>query len=116
MYVRWLIAIGFLGASFGGAYWAGLAARNAEQLPPMEVIEGLAVAAADLDLGEVWEEKDIAWRLPIRNQTEGRIEIHDLVQTCGCTDIKPRRLSIAAGETATVDLTLDLTHRTYSDH
>ncbi len=116
MYVRWLIAIGFLGASFGGAYWAGLAARNAKQLPPMEVIEGLAVAAADLDLGEVWEEKDIAWRLPIRNQTEGRIEIHDLVQTCGCTDIKPRRLSIAAGETATVDLTLDLTHRTYSDH
>lgn len=115
MCARWLLAIGILGVSFGAAYWAGLAARQANQLPPMEVIDGLAVAPTDLDMGEVWEEKGISWKLPIRNQTPGRIEIHDLQQTCGCTDIKPRRLSIAAGETATLDLTLDLTHRTYSD-
>jgi hypothetical protein len=115
MYARWLLVIVVLGASFGAAYWAGLAARNAKQTPPMEVIEGLAVAAADLDMGEVWEEQGIAWRLQVHNQTTRRIEIHDLQQTCGCTDIKPRRLSVAAGETATLDLTLDLTHRTYSD-
>ncbi len=116
MFVRWLIAIGFLGASFGGAYWAGLVARNAKQLPQMEVIEGLAVSPTDLDIGEVWEEQGVAWRLPIRNVSGARIEIYDLHQTCGCTEIKPRRLSLAAGETATIDLTLDLTHRTYSDH
>lgn len=116
MYVRWLLVIGILGLSFGAAYWAGLAARQANQPPPMEIIDGLAVAAADLDIGEVWEEKGIAWRLPVHNQTTWHIEIHDIQQTCGCTDIKPRRLSIAPGETATLELTLDLTHRTYSDH
>src|SRR5579885_1240809 len=100
MYARWLPAIIILGLSFGGAYWAGLAARKANQSPQMEVIEGLAVAPSDLDLGEVWEEKGIAWRLPIHNQTTHRIDIHDIQQTCGCTDIKPRRFSIAAGETA----------------
>jgi hypothetical protein len=115
MYIRWLLAIVILGLSFGAAYWAGLVARQANQPPPMEVIEGLAVAAADLDMGEVWEEKGIARKLHIRNQTPGHIEIHDIQQTCSCTDIKPRRLSIAAGETATIDLTLDLTHRTYSE-
>lgn len=115
MYARWLLAIGILVASFGAAYWAGTAARRANPPPAIEVVEGLAVAAADLDLGEVWEEKGIAWKLPIHNQTPGRIEIHDCIQTCGCTDIKPRRLSIASGETATIDLTFDLTHRTYSD-
>lgn len=115
MYARWLLAIVILGVSFGAAYWTGLAARNAKQPPPMEVIEGLAVAAADLDLGEVWEEKGIAWRLPIHNVNPSRIEIQDLLQTCGCTEIQPRRVSIAAGETASIDLTLDLTHRTYSE-
>ncbi len=115
MHVRWLLAIVVLGLSFGVAYWAGLAARRANQPPPMEVIDGLAIAAADLDMGEVWEETGIVWRLPIHNQTTRHIEIHELQQTCGCTDIKPRRLTIAAGETATLELTLDLTHRTYSD-
>lgn len=115
MCARWLLGTVILGLSFGVAYWSGLAARNAKQSPSMEVVDGLAVATADLDLGEVWEEKGIAWRLPIHNQTTQRIEIHDIQQSCGCTDIKPRRLSIAAGETATIDLTLDLTHRTYSD-
>jgi hypothetical protein len=116
MYARWLLATVILGLSFGAAYWAGLAARKANQPPAMEVVEGLAVATADLDMGDVWEEKGVAWKLSIRNQSPGRIEIHDIQQTCGCTEIKPRRLSIAAGETATIDLTLDLTHRTYSDY
>ena len=62
MYARWLLAIVVLGLSFGAAYWVGLAARQANQPPAMEVIDGLAVAAADLDLGEVWEEKGIAWQ------------------------------------------------------
>src|SRR5581483_2768328 len=114
MHVRWLLAIVVLGLSFGVAYWAGLAARQANQPPPMGVIYVLAIAAADLDMGEVWEETGIVWRLPIHNQTTRHIEIHELQQTCGCTDIKPRRLTIAAGETATLELTLDLTHRTYS--
>ncbi len=59
MYARCVLAIGILGLSFGGAYWAGLAARNAKQSPQMEVVEGLSVASADLDLGEVWEEQGI---------------------------------------------------------
>jgi len=92
---RWRIAIPVLCLSFGAAYWVGLAERKAKQPPPMEVVEGLAVAAVDLDLSEVWEEQGIAWRLSIRNQTARRIEIHEFIQTCGCTEIKPRRLSIA---------------------
>lgn len=115
MYARWLLAILILGLSFAVAYWAGMVARKANPAASIEVVEGLAIAAADLDLGEVWEERGVAWRLPIRNVSAGRIEIHDFIQTCACTDIKPRRLSLAAGETATIDLALDLTHRSYSE-
>lgn len=115
MYTRWLLAIIILGLSGGAAYWAGLAARNGRQSSSMEVIHGLAVASTDLDLGELWEEKGIVWQLPIRNQTAHEIEIHDFVLTCGCTEIKPRRRSIAVGDTTTIDMTLDLTRRSYSE-
>jgi hypothetical protein len=115
MGVRWLLAIAILGVSFVAAYWGGITAREWHKPPPVEVVEGLAIPAADLDMGEVWEEKGIAWRLPIRNQTDATVEIHDLLASCGCTSIEPRKLSIPAGETATINLQLDLTHRTYSD-
>jgi hypothetical protein len=115
MGVRWLLAIAILGVSFVAAYWGGTAAREWRKPPPVEVVEGLAIPAADLDMGEVWEAKGIAWRLPIHNQTAATVEIHDLLASCGCTSIEPRKLSISAGETATINLQLDLTHRTYSD-
>lgn len=115
---RWRLAIYLLAFSFIAAYLDGLAARKWRKSaqPSQEVIGGLAVVATDLDMGEVGEEKCFAWQLPIRNVSAGRIEIHDFIQTCDCIDtIKPRHLSIAPGETAIIDLTLDLTHRTYSE-
>ena len=115
MGVRWLLAIAILGVSFAAAYWAGMAARQWRKPPSVEVVEGLAISTADLDMGEVWEEKGITWRLPIRNQTTATIEVRDLLASCGCTLIEPRKLSIPASETATINLQLDLTHRTYSD-
>lgn len=117
MRIRWLIAIAILVCSFAVAYLCGLAARESKQpQPPTEaVIDGLAVAAADLDVGEVWEEKGVTWRLPIRNRTEATIEIRDFATSCDCTEVKPRKLSLPAGQAATIDLTFDLTHRFYSD-
>src|SRR5258708_30912428 len=66
-------------------------------------------------MSEVWEEKSVPWRLGVRNQTGASIEIRDFVTSCGCMVVEPRQLTIPAGETATLELTFDLTHRLLSE-
>ncbi len=119
MVFRWLFAIALLASSFAVAFWGGLAARQWKQVTQAQeekLVGGLAVSAADLDMAEVWEEKGVVWRLPIRNRTTTSIDIREFKTSCGCTAIKPRSLSIPAGETATVQLTIDLTHRSLSEY
>jgi hypothetical protein len=115
MFVRWSAAAAILAISFGLAYWAGQYARKARQPADQAVVEGLMIPAANLDFGEVWEEKGFDWRLPIRNLTSNTVEIRKFSTSCGCTAIEPPKLSIQPGETATVQLTIDLTHRSYAE-
>jgi hypothetical protein len=115
MLARWQKAIAILGISFGVAYWGGLYARKWRQPTDQAVVEGLMVPTASLDIGEVWEETDFVWRLPIRNLTSDTIEIRKFGSSCGCTAIEPPKLSIQPGETATVQLTIDLTHRSSAE-
>ena len=109
---RWLLAIAILGFSFLIAYLGGWAARylrGSEQ--PTTVIDELAVANSDLDMGEVWEAKNFVWRLPIHNLSSRTIEIRKFETSCGCTAVEPSSISILPGETAMVNLKIDLTHR-----
>jgi hypothetical protein len=111
---RMLLTIAILALSFIGAYWLGSRTKGPQQ-PAMQVIEGLAVNIADLKAGEVWEEKQYIHRLPIHNTTNTDIEILSFIKSCSCTEVEPRSLTIPAGQTATVNLIIDLTHRTMAE-
>src|SRR5581483_8905767 len=100
MVARWLVGIAVIGCSFAAAYLGGSAARIWSQPRDSgEVIEGLEIARADLEKGEVWEAKDYACQLPIRNRTQNSIGVRDFATSCGCIAVKPRSLSIPPGET-----------------
>ncbi|GEM_PF-5821099 len=111
---KMLLTLAILALSFIGAYWLGARTKGSQQ-PTLQVIEGLAVDIADLKAGEVWEEKQYIHRLPIRNTTNMDIEILSFIKSCSCTEVEPRTLIIPAGQTATVNLIIDLTHRTMAE-
>lgn len=115
MHARWLMAAVILGLSAGLASWAGLYARKWWQPTDQGVVEGLMIPTANLDIGEVWEEKDFVWQLPIRNVTRDTIEIRKFITSCGCTAIDPPKLTIQPNQTAIVKATIDLTHRSYAE-
>lgn len=62
-----------------------------------------------LHFGEVWEDKKFVWELPIENRQEHEVTVKDFVTTCTCTTVEPRSLTIPAGESRALHLTLDLT-------
>lgn len=96
-----------------GACWYGAwhNAPRSDPLPEFQELKGLAVKLRDLDLGTVWEDDNLHYRLPIENRTESDIRVVDFVPSCWCLDITPRPLLIPAGTTKLVDVALDLTHR-----
>jgi hypothetical protein len=57
MNARWLLAIAILVFSFAAAYRAGMVAREWRKTPPVEVVEGLAIAATDLDTRSLGRER-----------------------------------------------------------
>jgi hypothetical protein len=117
---RTLLTIAFLILAFAGAYWVGAAIQRTphqQQLPPtsLHTVEGLAVADADLKVGEVWEQKEFVCRLPIHNHTGEDIEVLDFIKSCSCTQVEPRSLTIPAGGEATVRLKIDLAQRSVAE-
>lgn len=115
MLARWIKATAVLVLSAGLACVGGLYARKWRQPTDQVAVEGLMIPASNLDFGEVWEEKDFGWQLPIRNVTGDTIEIRKFTTSCGCTAINPPKLFIQPGETTTVQLTIDLTHRSSAE-
>jgi hypothetical protein len=85
------------------------------QQPPEFGIEGLIVAAADLNLGEVWETDSFWCSLPLRNDTEAEKCITDFQTSCGCLQVEPRAVTIRPHQTTTIRLKLDLSHRTMQE-
>lgn len=79
--------------------------------PCSTTIAGLKVAADALDFGEVWEDSEFRWKLPIENTSSQRIEIVKLEASCGCVSVDPPSLLISPGQTRDVHLTLNLSPR-----
>jgi hypothetical protein len=75
------------------------------------VIAGLVVSQEELDLGEIWEERNFRRKLMIQNRTAGEIRVLDFELSCACLAVEPRSLRIPAEGTADVWLTVDLTKR-----
>jgi hypothetical protein len=68
----------------------------------------LLVADADLDFGEVWATRDFHWTLPIHNPTSTPIHISRITTTCRCTAVSVDAVTVPAGATIPIELTLDL--------
>lgn len=77
--------------------------------PTPALTEALVVAPANLDFGEVWENKGFVWTLPIENHTKTAIAISKFEASCECSSIEPQSCVIPAGQKMEVRLTLDLT-------
>ncbi len=98
-------AILLLLASCVVAYQLGVTWRRRTAESP------LAVPAADLELGDVWETDEYQKTLTVINRGGEDIDIMELASSCGCVQVEPRSLVIPAGERKQVRLKLDLNWR-----
>jgi hypothetical protein len=87
-----------------GAYWGGktLHRAKAEQ-------ESLVVNPSALDFGEPWEDAGFVWEVPITNRGSSDVRVVEFEGSCACLAIEPKSLTVPAGETRSVRLTIDLT-------
>jgi hypothetical protein len=100
MRIHWLAAIAILGLSFGAAYWVGMAARSAQQPPQMDVIDGLAVSTAILDLGEVVAGGRKECEFCLTNPSDSPVEIAKIETSCDCLRIDVSSRIIPPAQTA----------------
>jgi hypothetical protein len=110
---RYLLAILAVPAVGAAAYVAGnmLAGTPGRPIAVAKAIRGVAVADADVDLGEVWERSDHTATLTLLNTNRHAVEITRFATACDCTAADPPRLSIPAGGAATLTVRLDLSRR-----
>jgi hypothetical protein len=109
---QWIVIALAMMASGAAAYQLGAGQSGRNSTAPVESeIDGLFVEPATLDLGEVWEAKRHVIPIPIRNRTSVDIRIDELSASCNCAGVSPRAFVIPAGQTVTVEVAIDLTHR-----
>jgi len=111
---RLLMAL-LLGITCMGAYWISSSWKGpAAAEPEFQFSCGLAVKSAYLHVGEVWEQSEFRYELPLENRTQESIKVDGFSSSCTCASIEPRSLTIPAGECRRVRLTLDLTRKVHS--
>lgn len=69
------------------------------------------MSAADLDLGEVWEDPEFVRRITIRNTGTQTVSVEKLLGGCECTELEPRSFALAPGGAQELAVKIDLTHR-----
>lgn len=100
---RTVVAAGVVGL-FILVFWLATKSRQMlAALPPP-----LVVNDAYLWFGEVWEDPEFVWKLPIRNTAGKEVVIAGFDASCSCVKIEPLSVDIAAGATEEVRLTLNL--------
>jgi hypothetical protein len=96
---RKLLAVAALSALCVAAYWLGTNRPASEAEPKEQIVDGLAVETASLHVGEVWEDADFTWRLPLENRTGSAISVLEFAVSCICLSVEPKSLTIPAGKT-----------------
>jgi len=110
MKMAWWCLAAFLGVALG-LYLSAVRETKPDPPPPSNIIGGLVVEAADLDLGEIWEEKAFSWELPIRNRTTSPVKVEKFALSCRCVTVEPQSITIPGGQTGKIRVKLDLTFR-----
>lgn len=105
-----LLAATVLCAFLSFAWWLS---SSSDQ--PSFVNAGLEIASTQLSLGEIWEESAFCHKLVLENRSSDDLKILDFATSCACMAIKPRSLTIPAGESREVQIILDLSARTSAE-
>jgi hypothetical protein len=109
-WARMLLAPAVLVLLCALAYWFPLPGRGSARVP-----EKLVISSSCLDFGEVWENKSFVWPLVVQNPTTEDVKIREFGFSCSCTGIEPKGLTIPAGESREIRLTIDLRARKEAD-
>lgn len=96
-----MCAAGVLVGGYLGLYADPPALSNA--VPPP-----LSVRSDKLDFGEVCAQPAFLYTVPIRNSSNHRVEVSNVLTSCSCSSVKPRSFVLEAGETVPLRVTLDL--------
>jgi hypothetical protein len=89
-----------------------LGSRHGQETIVEREIQGLIVPGSALDIGRIWDEKEVSCDLPVENQTANEISIAYIDVSCNCTSVEPRAITVAPRQTAILRLKIDPTHRT----
>ncbi len=109
-----------------GEYFSNLINRNQQNranLPfesasnPEAIIQipsernGIFIDPHQLEIGEVWEDRDFVASISLHNQTDKEIEIGAFAPSCTCTKIEPSELTIPPRGMKKIAVHIDLTER-----
>ncbi len=69
-----------------------------------------SVPSENLDWGEVWAQERFEWTLPFTNRANRDMLVEEILASCGCAavELTPKPLVIAAGESVSIPLVLNL--------
>ncbi len=124
-YWLFLLILG-LSAYAIGEYFSSLINRNQqnrENLPfdaisnPEAAIQissernGIFIDPHQLEIGELWEDRDYVANISLHNQTDKEIEIGAFAPSCTCTKIEPSELTIPPRGMKKIAVHIDLTER-----
>lgn len=107
---RVTVTAALLACCGAAAYWLGAAKNQARAPHPV-----LSVPEEALNLGEVFDDPEYPWTLPIQNETGTDLHIDKFVTSCGCAKIAQESMTLKAGERADLNLTIDFRARTPKD-
>lgn len=74
--------------------------------------EGLVVDDNELSFGEAWENTKFRWKVTVKNPTSKDVSIVDFSASCGCIELKPKKLVVRAGTSEQLTFELDLSRAT----
>lgn len=77
-------------------------------LPPLQISD------LDLDLGEVWMQKELTFRLPVRNPGARPVNVTAFTASCNCTDLQPGSFTVSGRGIVVVQGKIDLFRSVHS--
>lgn len=74
--------------------------------PPAPVLD---ISPVDLNLGEVWLQKELPFELTVRNTSRRPVKVIDFSASCNCTNLSPTEFTVPASGSTVVRGVIDLT-------